>query len=177
MYYNEDDAEQAKLECDGLIVEATKDNPETILRVYRGDPIPVSLPSPGADGDSNHLKPPPLEKNFLISPPGSPPVGWEPIKEEPPNAAPLADDLIAALKKLQVKERRRSVEVLIEPEESGVGVYVQDCDCDEDEEERMEEDAEEEWAYGETAPSRMKWRPVPTSMPPVQQPMVGMVSS
>ncbi|TFK45618.1 Calcipressin-domain-containing protein [Heliocybe sulcata] len=179
VYYREDDAEQAKLECDGLVIEATKDSPETVLRVFRGDPIPLSPLSPSASqDDTTYLKPPPLEKNFLISPPGSPPVGWEPLKEEPPNSAPLADDLVAALKKLQVREKRSSIEVLIEPEESGVGVYVEDCSGDEEEEEI---DAEEDWAYGETAPSRVKWKPVPTSRPQMGQtarpPMAGVVMS
>lgn len=50
-----------------------------------------------------HLAPPPLSKNFLISPPGSPPEGWEPITEDPPNDRTLAEDLAGALTKLQVE--------------------------------------------------------------------------
>ena len=50
------------------------------------------------------LAPPKPERNFLISPPGSPPVGWEQAQEEPPNSAPLAEDLIHALKALQLKQ-------------------------------------------------------------------------
>jgi hypothetical protein len=53
--------------------------------------------------DPTHLAPPPLTKNFLISPPGSPPEGWQPIIEEPPNDRTLADDLVGALKRLQVE--------------------------------------------------------------------------
>ncbi len=100
-----------------------------ILRVYRAGPNP--LISHDQDFPSqNYLRPPVVEKNFLISPPGSPPVGWEAIKEDPPNMTPLADDLIEALRKLQVQQRRKSsFEVLLEPnKESGVGVYVEDCD-------------------------------------------------
>ena len=113
--------------------------------------------------EANYLRPPAIEKNFLISPPGSPPVGWEPIKEEPPNATPLADDLMAALRKLQVNEKHGSgLEVLIEPHDggSGVGVYVQDCDGE-------DEENEEDWVYGESAPARAKWRPVATALPPM----------
>lgn len=43
------------------------------------------------------LEVPALERNWLISPPGSPPVGWTQIKEDPPNSQMLHHDLIAAL--------------------------------------------------------------------------------
>jgi hypothetical protein len=45
---------------------------------------------------------PDTDKNFLISPPGSPPVGWEQIREDPPNLDTLADDLVRALESLSV---------------------------------------------------------------------------
>ena len=112
--------------------------------------------------EANYLRPPAIEKNFLISPPGSPPIGWEPIKEEPPNATPLADDLMVALRKLQLKEKHGSgLEVLIEPHDgdSGVGVYIQDCDG--------EDESDEDWVYGVSAPARAKWRPVVTALPPL----------
>lgn len=38
------------------------------------------------------LSVPALSRNFLISPPGSPPVGWEQTLEEAPNSQTLADD-------------------------------------------------------------------------------------
>ena len=50
---------------------------------------------------SNYLTVPGVDKNFLISPPGSPPIGWEPIKEDPPNTQTLAEDLVEALKSVQ----------------------------------------------------------------------------
>jgi hypothetical protein len=110
-----------------------------------------------------------VEKNFLISPPGSPPVGWEQVKEDPPNPTPLAADLMNALKRLEFQERRMtcdgspSLEVLLHPEESGVGVYVEDCDTG------VGGDAlrEESWVYGETAPARSRWQVPPTAMPPI----------
>ncbi len=79
--------------------------------------------------------------------------------------APLADHLIEALRKLQVQQRRKSsFEVLLEPnEESGVGVYVEDCDLVDSMDEDQDDD---EWVYGVTAPARSKWRPAPTAMPP-----------
>lgn len=147
---------------------------ELILRVYRADPNPLIQrdgPAFSTIPSQNYLQPPVAEKNFLISPPGSPPVGWEPIPEEPPNTAPLADDLIEALKKLQVQQEKRksSLEVLLEPDEaSGVGVYVEDFDMIDGMDGDGEDILEEEWVYGVTAPARTKWRPVPTAMPPMR---------
>lgn len=53
------------------------------------------------DGSGGHLLVPTTDRNFLISPPGSPPVGWEPLREDPPNTNTLADDLIRALGSLR----------------------------------------------------------------------------
>jgi hypothetical protein len=131
--------------------------PQFTLRVFRGDPTPLDA------GVDIYLHPPALEKNFLISPPGSPPVGWEPIKEDPPNATPLADDLIVALRKLQLSAPGAApgIEVLLEPEDGqGISVYVEDCDRG-----RID-DGEYDWAYGADNPSRMLWKPIPTAMPP-----------
>ncbi|EEB09651.1 calcipressin [Schizosaccharomyces japonicus yFS275] len=52
----------------------------------------------GAMGDS--LVVPELEKNWLISPPCSPPADWQPVREESPNARHLAEDLQARLNEL-----------------------------------------------------------------------------
>lgn len=49
---------------------------------------------------TDHLLPPSTDRNFLISPPGSPPIGWEPIREDPPNRETLALDLMEALRNL-----------------------------------------------------------------------------
>lgn len=46
------------------------------------------------------LQVPKFEKNWLISPPGSPPVGWEPIVEESPNSQHLAHDIQLKLDEL-----------------------------------------------------------------------------
>ena len=47
---------------------------------------------------------PETDKNFLISPPGSPPVGWEQSREDPPNVDTLADDLAWALEQLSCRQ-------------------------------------------------------------------------
>lgn len=44
----------------------------------------VQTPSLYSTSDKSTLNPPKLEKQFLISPPASPPVGWEPITEHEP---------------------------------------------------------------------------------------------
>lgn len=158
-------------------------SPEAILRVYRADPTPI----PSSSGSSSptgtkskfspyHLRPPTIERNFLISPPGSPPVGWEPIPEEPPNETPLADDLIMALRRLQVTQENEErpglngVSVLIEPEEGpGVGVYVEDCgepdaSCDGSDSDSMYQ--EEGWFYGEPM-QRQQFISAATMRPPM----------
>ncbi|WBW74148.1 serine/threonine protein phosphatase (calcipressin) regulatory subunit Rcn1 [Schizosaccharomyces osmophilus] len=59
----------------------------------------VSAKDPSLMQNSS-LKVPKSEKNWLISPPGSPPLGWTPIKEESPNSAHLAHDLQLRLDQL-----------------------------------------------------------------------------
>ncbi|KAJ3740487.1 Calcipressin-domain-containing protein [Lentinula detonsa] len=194
VFTEEEAAEHAKRSCDPIVISATHDRsaisfrgvshlkayriahrPEATLRVFRADPNPIIPHYAFASASSyipadNYLRPPALEKNFLISPPGSPPVDWEPIKEEPPNATPLAGDLMVALHKLKIQEHDREgnqgPETLIHPEDggSGVGVYVEDCDSGAATA-NMEID-DEDWVYGQTAPARSKWKPV-TAMPPM----------
>ncbi|KAF8532013.1 Calcipressin [Gautieria morchelliformis] len=145
VYYEDHAAEQGKQNLDGLEIGGTAGYARVTLRVYRGHPTPLDPPDVEFDPDGTrkrdpyHLAPPSPTKNFLISPPGSPPEGWEPIQEEPPNATPLADDLMAALYKIQFEQdlrgdtTRRTAdgrgEILWRAEETaaGVGVYVEDC--------------------------------------------------
>ena len=70
----------------------------TVLRVYRGPPTP--LETLRDRHYRNTLPVPTTDRNFLISPPGSPPVGWEQAREDPPNMDTLADDLARALDQL-----------------------------------------------------------------------------
>ncbi|BEI85576.1 hypothetical protein CcaverHIS002_0509770 [Cutaneotrichosporon cavernicola] len=94
-----------------------------ILRVY-------GLPPTSLDSEKDHLRPPEHERNFLISPPGSPPEGWEPIVEDGPNMTPLADDLKRALEALQLQALGRDhgagPEVILDV--GGVRVEVEDMD-------------------------------------------------
>jgi hypothetical protein len=155
-------------------------SPEAILRVFRADPTLI-VPVNTSNESPFHLKPPALEKNFLISPPGSPPVGWEQTVEEPPNSTPLAEDLIVALRRLQISQENMlhhegivegsSVSVLIEPHEgSGVGIYVEDCDGNDVGDSDEESDNGEAWFYGDikSKSRRPVLMPIPTSMPPMK---------
>jgi len=165
-------AELAKLNSDPIEV-SHEEGRNIVLRVYRADFNP--LKPRGENGapwipQTSYLQPPPVEKNFLISPPGSPPIGWEQIREDPPNSTPLADDLVVALKKLKTHEESYSkpaFEQLLDPMDMdgpGVGVYVENCG---DPDEFGLEVTDDEWVYGETAPARQKWEPVRTSLPPM----------
>ena len=80
---------------------------------------------------------------------------------------PLADDLIAALRRLQLDAGvvvGGGREMILDPEDgAGIGVYVEDCDMegfDVDERER-------DWAYGEDNPTRITNQYIPTSRPPM----------
>lgn len=53
--------------------------------------------------NSQMLQPPPLEKQFLISPPCSPPVGWEQTKEMAPVVCNF--DLMARLASFAIDEK------------------------------------------------------------------------
>ena len=82
-FMSHSNASLAKTKLDGALVG------DSTISVYF---IRVFAPS-----DDVFLQPPPLEKQFLISPPCSPPVGWE----QPREGNPVVDyDLMAALAQL-----------------------------------------------------------------------------
>ncbi|KOX69760.1 Protein sarah [Melipona quadrifasciata] len=64
---------------------------ETNINCYFAQPVtPI-------DVEDQHLHPPALTKQFLISPPASPPVGWQPREESEPL---VNHDLLAAIANL-----------------------------------------------------------------------------
>ncbi|KAF2236567.1 Calcipressin-domain-containing protein [Viridothelium virens] len=66
------------------------------IRVYFGQPTPINP-------EDQHLQAPKSQKLFFISPPPSPPAGWEIRDEEPPNKEVHAEDLAGALAKLHAR--------------------------------------------------------------------------
>jgi len=195
-FWNPHDAERCKRDVDGLMLPASSSsssNNPTQMRVFRGANTPLRQPtsrptSPNPDDpDPFFLAPPRLEKNFLISPPGSPPVGWEQIVEDPPNAAPLATDLINALEKLRVAREDGAfglgpgVEIVYDaPGGEGIGITVSVIDCDaEDEDAEMDDEedgprTQDEWRSGRRsgfAVSGERARIVPTALPPRNGPI------
>ncbi|KIO25575.1 hypothetical protein M407DRAFT_75498, partial [Tulasnella calospora MUT 4182] len=131
VYYNVENAGKAKVECDEMVLADEQGKVyvlllqsfiSTPLRVYRGTHTELFT-------EADRLPVPHLPHNFLISPPGSPPVGWEPAEEEPPNTDALATDLVAALERLQLNRAR--------PMKDGVQLIMSPDDDEESQDVRM----------------------------------------
>lgn len=112
----------------------------------------------------------------MISPPGSPPEGWEPITEDGPNTSTLADDLQRALERIQLNGKRRGSKGII-LEEGGVRVEVEDTELGESKGRNWDDDVEEDvdnegtWKMPSQGlgglGSAAKARIAPTARPPV----------
>ncbi|RIA85022.1 Calcipressin-domain-containing protein [Glomus cerebriforme] len=87
IFHQTNDARIAKTHCDRI------EFLNKIIRIYYGQHTPIY----DEIDSSRHLNVPELERNWLVSPPCSPPVGWTQIKEDQPNSNTLADDLVHAL--------------------------------------------------------------------------------
>lgn len=68
----------------------------TVAKCYFGEPTPI-------DQSTKYLNKPDAGRLFFISPPPSPPVGWEMKEEDPPNKHVHAEDLATKLEKLSGK--------------------------------------------------------------------------
>lgn len=145
------------------------------IRVYFGEPTPVDQISER----ERHLQAPRSEKQFFISPPPSPPHGWESKEEDPPNKDVHAEDLAIALEKLSARRddmlpvessplspklgarnRSSSTTILYQPEEHGnspglPAIAVEDLTA-----------ANDDWS---TAELELPQKPmIHTSRPPVE---------
>ncbi|KAK5175401.1 uncharacterized protein LTR77_000540 [Saxophila tyrrhenica] len=89
-FHNTDDAIKIRQVLDGEYVLGDR------VRVYFGAETKI------VEGDQ-HLQAPKSAKLFFISPPPSPPMGWEMRDEEPPNTEVHAEDLAQALSKLNAR--------------------------------------------------------------------------
>lgn len=90
-FYSEQDCIKVRQEIDGSAF-----TPTVLCKCYFGEPTPI-------DNEKKFLEKPDAGKLFFISPPPSPPVGWESKMEDPPNKEVHADDLMAKLSKLTGK--------------------------------------------------------------------------
>ncbi|MCJ1313090.1 hypothetical protein MMC25_006767 [Agyrium rufum] len=86
-FHNIADAQRIRDLLDGEFIM------EQRVRIYFGEPTPI-------EPVDQHLHLPDSGKLFFISPPPSPPMGWEMRNEEPPNKQVVAEDLASALAKL-----------------------------------------------------------------------------
>ncbi|OQU97978.1 hypothetical protein CLAIMM_03825 [Cladophialophora immunda] len=69
---------------------------DTVAKCYFGEPTPIG-------DEKKYLDRPDAGRLFFISPPPSPPVGWEMKEEDPPNKHVHAEDLASKLEKLNGK--------------------------------------------------------------------------
>lgn len=83
------------------------------VRIYFGEHTPIQ----GEEGEDQHLHPPSLGKLLFISPPPSPPCGWEIREEEPPNKDVHAEDLQRALAGLNGHRRDSDADTPMSDEE------------------------------------------------------------
>ncbi|QIW97119.1 hypothetical protein AMS68_002637 [Peltaster fructicola] len=89
-FYSSEDAIAIRKVLDGESVLGSR------VRVYFGAETKIDL-------EDQHLQAPKSDKLFFISPPPSPPMGWEMRNEEPPNKEVHADDLATKLAQLQAR--------------------------------------------------------------------------
>jgi len=95
---------------------------ETVLgsrvRVYFGEPTKLEY-------EDQHLQAPKSQKLFFISPPPSPPHGWEVRDEAPPNKEVHAEDLASALSRLHATRKADYVIPSKEEQEQNNTAYQQ----------------------------------------------------
>ncbi|ORY94105.1 Calcipressin [Syncephalastrum racemosum] len=158
----------------GMTTDTIDKNGQTMeLRVYFGQHNPIN-----PDLSQLQLQVPESEKNFLISPPGSPCEGWQQTAESPPNTAVLASDLTHAVDALSDDDMdldNFSLEPTDEKREKRVLKIISHHEGSDDQENDIPSITVQDWdgndAKTQPKPPR-NFRPpqatmVPTSRPPV----------
>ena len=77
-------------------IDGTAFLPDVVAKCYFGEPTPIN-------DERKYLEKPDAGRLFFISPPPSPPVGWEMREEGAPNKQVHADDLAEQLERLTGK--------------------------------------------------------------------------
>jgi hypothetical protein len=88
-FYDDDSAIRVRQAIDGTAFAL-----DSVAKCYFGEPTPIG------DAEKKYLDRPDAGRLFFISPPPSPPVGWEMRAEDPPNKQVHAEDLASKLNKL-----------------------------------------------------------------------------
>jgi len=111
-FHSIDDAVALRQKLDGETILGDR------IRVYFGEDTPLNP-------TDQHLQAPQSDKLFFISPPPSPPHGWEMKNEEPPNKEVHADDLAHALSKLHARPAPQQDQLPSPTEDARVGLSRQ----------------------------------------------------
>ncbi|KIX97264.1 uncharacterized protein Z520_06716 [Fonsecaea multimorphosa CBS 102226] len=90
-FYDIDAAIAVRQVFDGSVVME-----DSVAKCYFGEPTPIG-------DEKKYLNRPDAGRLFFISPPPSPPVGWEMKEEDPPNKHVHAEDLASKLERLSGK--------------------------------------------------------------------------
>lgn len=88
-FYDDDSAIRVRQAIDGTAFAL-----DSVAKCYFGEPTPIG------DAEKKYLERPDAGRLFFISPPPSPPVGWELRTEDPPNKQVHAEDLASKLQRL-----------------------------------------------------------------------------
>lgn len=95
--------------------QSNDSEPRSLIRVFFGQHTPLEpllARQSGGDVPDIHLRLPDQGKLYLISPPPSPPAGWESTEEEPPNTkvgvpADVLASVLAKLSSVQLQPQQR----------------------------------------------------------------------
>ncbi|RMZ80040.1 hypothetical protein DV738_g3015, partial [Chaetothyriales sp. CBS 135597] len=98
-FLDEDAAIRVRQEIDGIALlppqDGTENSEGSVTKCYFGEPTPLYT-----ENEVKYLERPDQGRLFFISPPPSPPIGWEMKAEDPPNKEVHAGDLASKLQKL-----------------------------------------------------------------------------